>query len=97
MNCPLEMVEEITHNTKIFTFKLPGASHMVIPTGHHIRIKGKDQEGSYICAGKVLHLLYRCMCAYSLAIFIIIKEIISCYVGANPLDFSDCLPICSFR
>ena len=47
MYCPLGMVEDINHNTKIFTFKLPGASHMIIPTGHHIRIKGKDQEGIY--------------------------------------------------
>ena len=53
MNCPLGMVEDINHNTKMFTFKLPGASHMIVPTGHHIRIKGKDQEGSYIYVGKV--------------------------------------------
>lgn len=45
MNCPLETVEEVNYNTKIFTFKVPNASHMIVPTGHHIRIKAKSQDG----------------------------------------------------
>ena len=49
MNCPLEAVEEVNYNTKIFTFKLPSASHMIIPTGHHIKIKAKSQEGTVVC------------------------------------------------
>ena len=48
MNCSLETVEEVNYNTKIFNFKLPRASHMIIPTGHHIRIKAKNQEGTII-------------------------------------------------
>lgn len=48
MNCSLKMIEEINYNTKMFTFKLPGASHMIVPTGHHIRIKGKGEDGTYL-------------------------------------------------
>ena len=48
MNCPLETVVEVNYNTKVFTFKLPSASHMIVPTGHHIRIKAKNQEGTVI-------------------------------------------------
>ena len=62
MNCSLEAAEEINYNSKMFTFKLPGASHMVIPTGHHIRIKAKSQNGMimyrqgkfYACCTRVL-------------------------------------------
>ena len=46
MNCALKTIKEVTHNTKMFTFKLPGASHMIVPTGHHIRLKAKNQEGT---------------------------------------------------
>lgn len=46
MNCSLKMVEEINYNTKMFIFKLPGASHMIVPTGQHIKIKGKTPEGN---------------------------------------------------
>ena len=46
MKCTLKSVNEVNHNTKIFTFKLPGASHMIIPTGYHVSIKAKqDYQG----------------------------------------------------
>ena len=46
MNCALEKVENVNYNTKVFAFKLPGASRMIVPTGHHISIKAKDKQGS---------------------------------------------------
>ena len=48
LSCCLETVESITYNTKMFTFKLPGASYVIVPTGHHVRVKAKDQQGIYI-------------------------------------------------
>ena len=47
MNCSLEKEEDVNYNTKLFTFKLPGASHMIVPAGHHISIKAKDNQGMY--------------------------------------------------
>ncbi|XP_065920400.1 cytochrome b5 reductase 4-like isoform X2 [Dysidea avara] len=49
MKCTLKSVNEVNHNTKIFTFKLPGASHMIIPTGYHVSIKAKqDYQGDWV-------------------------------------------------
>ena len=56
---------------------------MIIPTGNHIRIKGKDQEGtgSYICVGKVLHFLYTCDYVYEyIYIYIYIYTYIYIYI-----------------
>ena len=58
MNCSLETAEELNYNSKMFTFKLPGASHMIIPTGHHIRIKAKGQNGMIIYRESFM-LLYK--------------------------------------
>ena len=74
MNCPLEMVEEITHNTKIFTFKLPGASHMVIPTGHHIRIKGKDQEGIVIFVQGKFYTCFIGVCVHMVWLYLLLSK-----------------------
>ena len=46
MKCTLKSVREVNYNTKIFTFKLPGASHMIIPTGHHVNMKAKHKGES---------------------------------------------------
>ena len=54
INCSLEKEADVNYNTKLFTIKLPGASHMIVPTGHHISIKAKDKQGTYI--------LYMCSC-----------------------------------
>ena len=48
MTCCLKKEENVNYNTKEFTFKLPGASHMIVPAGHHISIKAKDKQGSYM-------------------------------------------------
>lgn len=48
MSCSLGVVESVNYNTKMFTFKLSGASHMIVPTGHHVRVKAKNQQGTYI-------------------------------------------------
>ncbi|XP_065920398.1 cytochrome b5 reductase 4-like isoform X2 [Dysidea avara] len=47
MKCTLKSVNEVNHKTKTFIFKLPGASHMIIPTGHHVSIKAK-QDGDWV-------------------------------------------------
>ena len=47
MNCSLTNEENVNYNTKLFTFMLPGGSHMIVPVGHHISIKAKDKQGSY--------------------------------------------------
>jgi len=51
ISCSLEAVESVNYNTKMFTFKLPGASRMIVPTGHHVSIKSKDQQGMYVITG----------------------------------------------
>ena len=38
----LRSVTSITHNTKLFTLELPAGSHMIVPMGHHIKIKASD-------------------------------------------------------
>ena len=39
MKSCLHSVTAVSHNTKLFTLKLPAESHMVVPTGYHIKIK----------------------------------------------------------
>ena len=46
MSCCLEKVENVNYNTKLFTFKLPGSSHMIVPAGYHISIKAKNKQGT---------------------------------------------------
>ena len=36
----LVSVEEVTHNTKLFTFRLPAGSYLSVPVGHHIKLRG---------------------------------------------------------
>ena len=61
MTCSLEKEEDVNYNTKLFTFKLPGASHMIVPAGHHISIKVKDKQGSYTCTHMYENTLH-CYC-----------------------------------
>lgn len=42
----LVAVEEVTHNTKLFTFRLPAGSYMRVPVGHHVKLRGM-LEGGY--------------------------------------------------
>ena len=35
----IESIESVSHDTKLFTVKLPEASFMLVPTGHHVSIK----------------------------------------------------------
>ena len=48
MSFSLEAVESVNYNSKMFTFKLPGASYVIVPIGHHVRVKAKNQQGA-IC------------------------------------------------
>ena len=36
----LVSVEEVTHNTKLFTFRLPPGLYMNVPVGHHVKLCG---------------------------------------------------------
>lgn len=42
----LVSMEEVTHNTKLFTFRLPAGSYMSVPVGHHVKLCGM-LEGAY--------------------------------------------------
>lgn len=42
----LVRVEEVTHNTKLFTIRLPAGSYMSVPVGHHVKLRGM-LEGGY--------------------------------------------------
>ena len=42
----LVAVEEVTHNTRLFTFRLPAGSYMSVPVGHHVKLRGM-LEGGY--------------------------------------------------
>lgn len=35
----VENIKAITHDTKMFTLKLPKGSYLNVPTGHHLAIK----------------------------------------------------------
>ena len=37
--CTVESITEVTHDTKLFTVKLPRGSHFIVPTGHHVQLK----------------------------------------------------------
>lgn len=43
MKSTLQSVTSISHNTKLFTLELPAGSHMVVPTGYHIKIKADNE------------------------------------------------------
>lgn len=43
----LVSVEEVTHNTKLFTFRLPPGSYMNVPVGHHLKVT-RMLEGKYV-------------------------------------------------
>lgn len=43
----LVSVEEVTHNTKLFTFRLPPGSYIKVPVGHHVKLSGM-LEGWYV-------------------------------------------------
>lgn len=49
--CTITSIENITHDTKLYTLSLPPTTHMAIPVGHHIKIKanenGHEIERSY--------------------------------------------------
>ena len=39
MKCTLQCVTPVSHNTKLFTLELPAGSHMLVPIGHHVKIR----------------------------------------------------------
>ena len=47
----IESIQSVSHDSKLFTVRLPEASFMLIPTGHHVSIKanirGEEVERSY--------------------------------------------------
>lgn len=43
MKSRLHSVTAVSHNTKLFTLELPAESHMVVPTGYHIKIKADNE------------------------------------------------------
>ena len=59
MKCTLQSVTSVSHNTKLFTLELPAGSHMLVPMGHHVKIKA--------AAGVLLHKTTKSinmMCSY---------------------------------
>ena len=38
-DCTVESIKTVTHDTKLFTVKLPQASFLSVPTGHHVAIR----------------------------------------------------------
>ncbi len=47
----MEGIRSITHDTKVYTLRLPGGSYLNVPTGHHLSIKatvcGEEVVRSY--------------------------------------------------
>lgn len=47
----MESVSSITHDTKLYTLRLPPASYLNVPTGHHLSVKaiinGEEVERKY--------------------------------------------------
>jgi len=43
MSTTLQSVQSVSHNTKLFTFKLPAGSHMIVPMGYHVKIKADNE------------------------------------------------------
>lgn len=37
--CTVESIKTVTHDTKLFTVRLPQASFLSVPTGHHVTIR----------------------------------------------------------
>lgn len=37
--CTVESIKTVTHDTKLFTVRLPQASFLSVPTGHHVAIR----------------------------------------------------------
>lgn len=35
----IESIQKVTHDTKLFTLRLPVGSYLNVPTGHHLSIK----------------------------------------------------------
>lgn len=35
----VESINDVTHDTKLFTLRLPAGSHLNVPTGHHLSVK----------------------------------------------------------
>ena len=73
MNCSLKNEENVNYNTKLLTFMLPGASRMIVPVGHHISIKAKDKQGSYICVPYVRMYIFIYMHIIHIAIIYYIQ------------------------
>lgn len=46
----LVSVEEVTHNTKLFTFRLPAGSYMNVSVGHHVKLCGMLEGASSMYA-----------------------------------------------
>ena len=58
----IESIESVTHDTKLFTVRLPEASFMLVPTGHHVSIKA-NIRGVWITLAK-----NSCMFDYSVSL-----------------------------
>jgi len=47
----VESIKNVTHDTKLFTLRLPAGSYLNVPTGHHVGIKamvnGVEVERKY--------------------------------------------------
>ena len=45
--CTVEDIQEITHDTNLYTVKLPVGSSFTVPTGHHVAIRANIDGTSH--------------------------------------------------
>ena len=44
----VEAIQSVTHDTKLFTLRLPAGSYLEVPTGHHLSVKA-NVDGKHNC------------------------------------------------
>lgn len=89
--CFVDSITSVSHDSKLFSLRLPTGSYLNVPTGHHLAIRA-DVDGKLLCTACVcinVHDMWQMSnrCRHTCSS--------SCLMGLRPAGGLRPLPVCS--